>query len=88
MPENQQINDQPIISICENGSLENEELHFNLGATFENVFLDTENNYTLKDFFEYMKTFLNKPFFIQYSENQPLNDSIKVWYDITEETVS
>lgn len=61
---------------------------FNLGANFDNVYYSDENEYTLKDFFEYIQNFLESPLFIQYSTEQPIVDSVKVWYDINETPAS
>lgn len=55
---------------------------FNIGANFDNVYYSDENEYSLKDFFEYMQKFLESPLFIQYSDSQPIMENIKVWYDI------
>lgn len=60
----------------------NVEETFNIGANFDNVYYSDENEYSLKDFFEYMQKFLESPFFIQYSDSQPVMENIKVWYDI------
>lgn len=60
----------------------NIEETFNIGANFDNVYYSDENEYSLKDFFEYMQKFLESPLFIQYSDSQPIMENIKVWYDI------
>ena len=60
----------------------NVEETFNIGTNFDNVYYSDENEYSLKDFFEYMQKFLESPLFIQYSDSQPIMENIKVWYDI------
>ena len=57
---------------------------FNIGANFSDVHYSDDNEYSLKDFFDYMQHFLESPFFIQYSNEQPIVDSVKIWYDINE----
>lgn len=54
---------------------------FNIGANFSDIHYSDENEYSLKDFFDYMKQFLESPFFIQYSPNTPIVDSVRVWYE-------
>lgn len=78
---------QPITKVRSKNS-SNEDVTFDLGAVFDNVYYSNNNGYSLKDFFEYMQTFLNSPFFIQYSTEQPIVDSVKIWYDINETPVS
>ena len=64
---------------------ENTDEIFNIGANFDDVHYSDNNEYSLKDFFDYMKNFLESPLFIQYSNEQPIMDSVKIWYDTNEE---
>lgn len=64
----------------------NNDVTFNLGANFDDVYYSDTNDYSLKDFFEYIQNFLESPLFIQYSKTDPIVDNIKVWYDINEIT--
>lgn len=78
------IERQPITKVqSKDPNQNNADIVFDLGATFDHVYYSDDNEYTLKDFFNYMKTFLESPFFIQYSENEPITDNVKVWYDLS-----
>jgi hypothetical protein len=56
----------------------NSEDKFDLGATFDNVFVSETNGYTLADLYEYLQNYFNNGTFVMYSENEPLNQLVKV----------
>lgn len=58
---------------------------FDLGATFDNIFLSDEDDFTLEDLYEYVKNYFEQDMFMTYSENEPAADNVKIWYDISEE---
>lgn len=60
---------------------------FGLGATFDNIFLSEEDDFTLKDFHDYIKQYFNQDMFMMYSENEPAADNVKVWYDTKEQEI-
>ena len=57
-----------------------ESKSYDLGATFNNVFLDEEDDFSLKDLFEHYKKVLENCGFVSYGENEPIN--IDVWYEV------
>ena len=59
---------------------------YNIGATFDNVFLDKDDGFTLKDLYDKLKSFFNNDnaSFMMYSKEEPKNDHVKVWYEISE----
>ena len=67
--------------------VESQEQSFDLGATFENVFLSDKDNFSLKDFHDYVKDYFNQDMFMIYSDTEPAADNVKVWYDTTEEVM-
>ena len=60
---------------------------FNIGSSFDHVYYDEENDYSLMDFFNHVKDFFESDMFMIYSSQEPSsdNDNIKVWYDTTVE---
>jgi len=72
-----------ITQIYQNGSTDK----YDIGATFENVTYDYKDNndetkrFTLKDLYEYLKKFFNNSDFVKYSDSEPRNERIKIWYD-------
>jgi len=62
---------------------------FDLGATFNHVYISDDNDFSLEDFYNHMKDFLTNSSFIVYSENEPAveNENVKVWYDTTPTTI-
>ena len=74
-----------ITQIYQNGK-ENDK--YDIGATFENVTYDYKNNnneikrFTLKDLYKYLKSFFNNGAFIKYSNSEPQDERIKIWYDV------
>ena len=65
---------------------------FDFGATFDNVTCDWEEDgitkfFTLKQLYDYLKNFFNDGTFVMYSEKEPKNSNVKVWYDTTEKTI-
>ena len=59
---------------------------YDIGATFENVTYDYNNGtkrFTLKDLYEYLKRFFNNGTFVKYSNAEPQDERIKIWYDTT-----
>lgn len=67
--------------------VESQNESFDLGATFNNVFLSDEDDLTLKEFYEYVKDYFDQDMFMMYSEDEPAADNVKIWYDTTEEVV-
>ena len=61
---------------------------YNIGATFDNVFVSDNNSWSLQDLYEYLERFLKSPLFEYYGENTPELDNVNIWYDtsIPEET--
>lgn len=56
---------------------------YNLGVLSENVFIEENNNtYTLKNLYENLKNFFtnNKSAFAMYSNTEPTNSNVKIWY--------
>ena len=64
-------------------NLEQNNESYNLGATFDNVFLNEEDNFSLNDLFEHYKKVLANCGFVSYGNNEPTN--INIWYDTTSE---
>lgn len=56
---------------------------FNIGATFDNVFMNPQNNFTLQDLYDQLDNFFNneRGAFTMYSNLEPKNTHVKVWYD-------
>jgi len=74
-----------ITQIQQNGSTDK----YDIGATFENVTYDYNNGtkrFTLKDLYEYLKRFFNNGTFVKYSNAEPQDERIKIWYDTTVES--
>ena len=74
-----------ITQIQQNGSTDK----YDIGATFENVTYDYSNGtkrFTLKDLYEYLKRFFNNGTFVKYSNAEPQDERIKIWYDTTIES--
>ena len=73
-----------ITQIYQNGK---EDDKYDIGATFENVTYDYKNSndeikrFTLKDLYEYLKKFFNNSTFVKYSDSEPQDERIKIWYD-------
>lgn len=74
-----------ISQIRYNGS--SEENIFNLGATFDNVFLSDSNGYTLAELYTYLKEYFNEGIFTMYSQKEPEYINVKIWYDTTQKTL-
>ena len=67
-------------------SQKNSDESFDFGATFDNVTYEWEENgitkyFTLKELYDYLKNFFDNGTFVMYSENEPKNSNVKVWYD-------
>ena len=75
-----------ISKIQYNGENANERI-FNLGATFDNVFLSDNNRYTLKELYTYLKKYFNEGIFTMYSKKEPEYPNVKIWYDTTQKTL-
>lgn len=61
----------------------NVEETFNIGALFENIYYSDSNEYSLKDFFDYMQNLLEKkPLLIQFSTGEPVAQSVQIWYKV------
>ena len=74
-----------ITQIQQNGSTDK----YDIGTTFENVTYDYNNGtkrFTLKDLYEYLKRFFNNGTFVKYSNAEPQDERIKIWYDTTIES--
>lgn len=56
---------------------------YDLGTTFDNIFVSNDNFWSLKDFYDYVNRFVRSPFFEQYGETEPIQNNINVWYDTT-----
>lgn len=54
---------------------------YNIGATFDNVFVSDNNSWSLQDLYEYLEQFLKSPLFEYYGENAPELDNVNIWYD-------
>lgn len=50
---------------------------YNLGALFDNVYLENNNDYSLKHFYNYLANMS----YAQYSNVAPVGNNIKIWYD-------
>lgn len=67
-------------------SLEQNQESYDLGATFNNVFLNEEDDFSLKDLFEHYKKLLENCDFISYGSREPKN--INVWYHSFPDAIS
>lgn len=67
--------------------VESQNESFNLGATFDNIFLSDKDDFTLKDLYDYLKTYFEQDMFISYSKKEPTADNINIWYDTNEQIV-
>ena len=54
---------------------------YDIGAKFENVYVSDNNGYTLAELYNYLKNFFNKGTFTMYSDTEPTNQNVKVWFD-------
>lgn len=73
-----------ISKIYQNSEENNPNKHiYDIGAKFENVFLDDNNGYSLADLYEYLKDYFTKGIFSNYTTSEPQNQNIKVWFDTT-----
>lgn len=68
-----------------------EDEGYDFGATFDNVTYDyTENGvtkrFTLTHLYEYLKNFFDNGTFVMYSNSEPADSRVKVWYDTTVES--
>ena len=66
-------------------SVSNQNVQYELGSLFKNVYLGTDDtnsdkmkNYTLKDLYNELKTYFSKNSFISYSQSEPTAQQIKV----------
>lgn len=66
-------------------SLESQNESFNLGANFDNVYLNDENDFSLLDLYNHYNSFLTANLFTAYGKVEPTAQNINVWYDTTEE---
>jgi hypothetical protein len=57
---------------------------YNIGTTFDNIYLSDTNGFTLLEFFNKVKTFFSKSMFMQYGNSMPANSNVVVWYDTQE----
>ena len=55
-----------------------EEGTFNLGATFDNVYLSNNNGYTLAELYTYLKEYFNEGIFTMYSQKEPEYINVKI----------
>lgn len=51
---------------------------FDLGTTFNHVYLNEENDFSLEEFYNHMKTFLESDMFMIYSSKEPKEKNVKV----------
>lgn len=77
-----------IVKISQNNSDES----FDFGTTFDNVTYEWEENditkyFTLKELYLYLKDFFDNGTFVMYSEDEPKNSNVKVWYDTKVQTM-
>ena len=72
-----------ITQIYQNGKENDKNSWYDIGATFENVTYNYDNGkrFTLKDLYEYLKKFFNNGTFVKYSDSEPQDERIKIWYD-------
>ena len=54
---------------------------YDIGAKFENVYVNDSNGYTLAELYDYLKNFFSKGTFIMYSNTEPANQNVKIWFD-------
>lgn len=64
--------------------LESQGESFNMGANFNNIYLDDNNDFSLLDLYNHYNDFLNANLYAAYGENEPTTKNINVWYDTTE----
>lgn len=65
--------------------LESQGESFNLGANFNNVYLNDDNDFSLLDLYNHYNDFLNANLYAAYGNTEPTANNINVWYDTTEE---
>ena len=58
---------------------------YNLGATFENVFLNAKSNFSLENLYNHYTDFLNNAHFIRMSSVEPESTNVKIWYETGED---
>lgn len=73
-----------ISQIRYNNENSGEEGTFNLGATFDNVYLSNNNGYTLAKLYAYLKGYFDEGIFTMYSQKEPEYTNVKIWYDTTQ----
>lgn len=66
--------------------LEQNKESYNLGATFNNVFLDEEDDFSLKDLYDHYDKVLKNCDFISYGVREPKN--INIWYHLFPDAIS
>lgn len=62
-----------------------EDAEFDLGTTFDNVYLNSD--FSLQDFYEHYKNFLENGTFVMYSHNEPKSGRVKLWYETSWEDI-
>ena len=65
-------------------SLETSQGNYDIGATFDNVYLE-EDGITLRTFYNQVQQFFKEAGFIRYSDDAPVSNQVKIWYNTTEE---
>lgn len=65
--------------------LESQNVGYDIGATFDNVFLGEDDNFSLKDLYDYMNDYFTNGQYIRYSVEAPVSTNVKIWYQIEEQ---
>lgn len=57
---------------------------FNIGTFFENVLHTADNgpDFSLNDFYNHYANFINNGTFMMYSEKEPKEEQVKIWWKI------
>lgn len=57
---------------------------YSIGSTFDNIrYSSKEDSYTLRNFFDTVKTFFNKQMHMIYQQDEPKDLKIMEWYEVT-----
>ena len=68
-----------------NSQENNQDVVYDFGATFENVTHQYDDNgttrrFTLAHLFNYLKNFFDNGTFVMYSDSEPADSRVKIWY--------
>lgn len=59
---------------------------YNLGSTFDQIFLNITSTFSLENFFNQIKAFFDKQMHMIYQSDEPADLKIMEWYQVTPES--